>query len=157
MPRLFGGGSFGVRFQRRLGGADRLDPLLLVGDPVGHLIAACVAVQLVIVGIRGLGRAQPVVDFSLQLGLACLHALIAHRLVCLEAFALILVPSSATWPSFTRPAFSASFKTCTNSPASAFRCRLRKSLMVRKSGPSSAAIIMKSARSAHALAIRREE
>src|SRR3954465_5731993 len=30
MPRLFGGGSFGVRFQRRLGGADRLDPLLLV-------------------------------------------------------------------------------------------------------------------------------
>src|SRR4051812_49269171 len=81
MPRLFGGGSFGVRFQRRLGGADRLDPLLLVGDPVGHLIAACVAVQLVIVGIRGLGRAQPVVDFSLQLGLACLHALIAQRLV----------------------------------------------------------------------------
>src|SRR3954447_15256178 len=30
IPRLFGGGGFGVRFQRRLGGADRRPPLLAV-------------------------------------------------------------------------------------------------------------------------------
>ena len=77
--------------------------------------------------------------------------------LCFDAFALIFVPSSATWPSFTRPAFSASFKTCTNSPASAFRCRLRKSEIVRKSGGSHATIIMKSARSMQAFAIRRDE
>jgi len=81
MPRLFGRSSFGFRFQRRLGGADRLDPLLLVGDPFGHLIAAFVAVQLVLCGVRALGRAQPTVDFGLKLGLARLHALIAYGLV----------------------------------------------------------------------------
>jgi hypothetical protein len=77
--------------------------------------------------------------------------------LCFEAFALIFVPSSATCPSFTRPAFSASFNTCTNKAASAFRCRLRKSEIVRKSGGSPATIIMKSARSTVALAIRRDE
>ena len=35
--------------------------------------------------------------------------------LCLEAFALIFVPSSATCPSFASPAFSASFSTCKNS------------------------------------------
>src|SRR3954454_24559692 len=53
LPRLFGGGSFGVRFQRRFGGADRLDPLLLVGDPVGHLIAACVSSAVIMRGSNG--------------------------------------------------------------------------------------------------------
>jgi hypothetical protein len=75
----------------------------------------------------------------------------------LEAFALILVPSSATCPSFTSPALSHSRKTCVNNPDSAAKCRLRKSLTVRKSGGSSATIIMKSVRSRHALAIRRDE
>src|SRR5208337_789127 len=40
---------------------------------------------------------------------------------CLEAFALIFVPLSATWPSFTSPAYSHSLRTCANSPASAFK------------------------------------
>jgi hypothetical protein len=75
----------------------------------------------------------------------------------LDALALILVPSSATWPSFTNPAFSASFNTCTKSAAKAFKCRRRNSLIVRKSGGSPATIIMKSARSTAALAIRRDE
>src|SRR5271165_5475109 len=44
-----------------------------------------------------------------------------------------------------------------NSPPSAFKCRLRKSEMVRKSGASSPTMLMKSTRSRHALAIRREE
>ena len=39
----------------------------------------------------------------------------------------------------------------------AFKCRLRKSLIVRKSGGSSATIITKSFRSRQALAIRRDE
>jgi hypothetical protein len=75
----------------------------------------------------------------------------------LDAFALILVPSSATCPSFTNPAFSASFNTCTNRSASALRCRRRNSEIVRKSGGSPATIIMKSTRSTAALAIRRDE
>lgn len=77
--------------------------------------------------------------------------------MCFDAFALILVPSSATCPSFTSPAFPASCSTCTNSPASAVRCRRRNSAMVRKSGGSPATIIMPSARSTAARAIRREE
>ena len=63
----------------------------------------------------------------------------------------------ATCPSFTRPAFSHSSNTCLNSSLRAFRCRLRKSDMVRKSGTSSPTMLMKSTRSPHALAIRREE
>src|ERR1035441_5306658 len=61
--------------------------------------------------------------------------------LCFDAFALIFVPSSATWPSLTSPAVSHNFRTCRNSAPSAFKCRLRKSLIVRKSGGSSATII----------------
>src|SRR6202048_621235 len=77
--------------------------------------------------------------------------------VCLDAFALIFVPSSATWPSLTSPAVSHNFRTCRNSAPSAFKCRLRKSLIVGKSGGSSATIITKSFRSRQAFAIRRDE
>jgi hypothetical protein len=41
--------------------------------------------------------------------------------------------------------------------ASALKCRLRKSLIVRKSGGSNAAIMMKSLRSRQAFAMRRDE
>jgi len=75
----------------------------------------------------------------------------------LEALALIFEPSNATCPSFTSPTASHSLRTCTNRTFSADRCRLRKSEMVRKSGGSPATIIMKSARSLHALAMRRDE
>ena len=44
-----------------------------------------------------------------------------NQTLCLEAFALIFVPSSATCPSLASPAFSASFSTCKNSFASADR------------------------------------
>jgi len=70
---------------------------------------------------------------------------------------LILVPLSATCPSFTSPARSHSLGTCTNSADNAARWRRRNSEMVRKSGASSATIAVKSTRSAYALAIRREE
>jgi hypothetical protein len=77
--------------------------------------------------------------------------------LCLEALALIFEPSNATCPSCASPAASHSLRTCTNSCLSACKCRLRKSEMVRKSGASPATIIMQSARSLHALAMRREE
>lgn len=54
--------------------------------------------------------------------------------LCFDAFAFTFVPSSDTCPSFTSPASRHSASTCRNSPARASRCRLRKSLMVRKSG-----------------------
>ncbi len=66
-------------------------------------------------------------------------------------------PDGKTQRNFTNPAFSASFNTCTNSSASALRCRRRNSEIVRKSGGSPATIIMKSARSTVDLAIRRDE
>jgi hypothetical protein len=60
-------------------------------------------------------------------------------------------------PKLRQPGRSHSLRTCTNSCLNAGKCRLRKSEMVRKSGASPATIIMKSARSVHALAMRREE
>ena len=54
--------------------------------------------------------------------------------LCLEALALILVPSSTTVPSFTSPIFRASRTTSTNSLENVSRCCCRKRLMVRKSG-----------------------
>ena len=44
-----------------------------------------------------------------------------------------------------------------NNAPSAFKCRLRNSETVRKSGASSATMLMKSTRSRQALAMRREE
>jgi hypothetical protein len=45
---------------------------------------------------------------------------------------LIFVPSNATWPSLTSPAVSHNFSTCRNNSPSAFKWRLRKSLIVRE-------------------------
>ena len=67
------------------------------------------------------------------------------------------MPSSATCPSFTKPACSQSDSTCEKSAPRALRCRLRKSLIVRKSGFCSAVTAMKSTRCSHAKAIRRDE
>src|SRR5437762_13508426 len=53
---LFCGGGFGFRLQLRLGGTDLRNPLLLVGHPVGHLVATLVAVELVF--LRKIGRAS---------------------------------------------------------------------------------------------------
>src|ERR1700720_579537 len=54
----------------------------LSGDPIRHLLAGLVvAVQLVLLGVRRLGRAEPLGDLGFQLRGALFHALVAHRLV----------------------------------------------------------------------------
>lgn len=73
-------GGFGL--QRGLGGADRLQPPLLVGHPVRRLVAAPVRAQLLILGRIRLARsAQPGLDLGGQRRLGRLHPAIAHRLV----------------------------------------------------------------------------
>jgi hypothetical protein len=124
-PRLVSCGLC-LRLQLSLGLSDLGDPLLLVGNPVGQFVTSFVAVQLVVFGICGLS----------------------------DAFALILVPSSATCPSRTSPGFLGQLQHLHEHPSQLFEVPLA---MVRKSGASRAAIIMKSARWMHALAMRREE
>ena len=71
-----------LRLQVGLGGADPLGTPLLIGDPLRHLLAGLIAaVQLVLLGVRRLGRAEPLGDLGFQLGGAIVHALVAHRLV----------------------------------------------------------------------------
>src|ERR1700683_4218447 len=51
------------RPQRGLGVTDFFGPPLLVGDPIRHLLAGLVAaVQLVLLGVRRVGRADPCGD-----------------------------------------------------------------------------------------------
>ena len=60
---------------------DLLGARLLVGDPLRHLVAALVAMQLIFRRIGHLGCGQPPGDLCFQLGCALFHARIAHRLV----------------------------------------------------------------------------
>src|SRR5215469_535104 len=78
---FFFGGGFGFGLQCGLGGAQLHQPLLFVGYPGGHFIAALVAVALVLFRIGGGRRFQPAIDLARQLDLPLLHALIAHRFV----------------------------------------------------------------------------
>ena len=80
-PRLLFGGRLGFGLERGLGLPDLLQPLLLVGHPIGHLVAALVAVELVLLLIGRLRGFKPAVDLGLQLRFPLLHALVAHRLV----------------------------------------------------------------------------
>src|SRR5215469_17064151 len=77
--------------------------------------------------------------------------------LCTLAFAAILLPSSATCPSFTSPAAWHNLSTWTNRSLKAFRWRRRNLAMVRKSGWFIAVTAMKSTRSSQAWAIRRIE
>ena len=78
-PCLLRRGGFGFRLQFGFGLAYLLEPPPLVGHPIGRLIAALVAVELVLLCIGGFGRGQPAVDLGLKLRFPLLHALIAHR------------------------------------------------------------------------------
>lgn len=80
-PHLLFGSGFGFRLQRGLGLADLLQPLLFVGHPIEHLVAALVAVELVLLRIGCLGGFKPAVNLGLKLRLPRLHTLVAHRLV----------------------------------------------------------------------------
>ena len=80
-PLLRRRGRLRCRLQRGLGLTDPLQPLLLVGHPIGHLIAALVAVELVLLLIGRLRRLEPALDLGLELRFPLLHALVAHRLV----------------------------------------------------------------------------
>jgi hypothetical protein len=76
------GRSLRLRLQLGLGVTDLLGTPLLVGDPIRHLLAGLVAaVQLVLLGVRRLGRAEPHGHLGFQLRCALFHALVAHRLV----------------------------------------------------------------------------
>ena len=71
---------FGLQFGLRR--PDLLGALLLVGDPLGQLLAALVAPEgLVLLGVHSLGGAQPFRYLGLELRRTLLHALVAHRLV----------------------------------------------------------------------------
>ena len=80
-PPLRRGGGLGFGFQLSLGRADLLQPLLLVGHPIRHLVAALAAMQLVLFRVGGLRRRQPAVHLRCKLRFPLLHALIAHRFV----------------------------------------------------------------------------
>jgi hypothetical protein len=54
---------------------------VLVGHPTGHLIAAFLAVEPVLLGIGRRRGVQPAIDLGLKLRLPQLHAVVAHRLV----------------------------------------------------------------------------
>src|ERR1700693_6182932 len=57
-----------LRLQLGLGVTDLLGTSLLVGDPIRHLLAGLVAaVQLVLLGVRRLGRAEPCGHLGFQL------------------------------------------------------------------------------------------
>src|SRR6516165_6247069 len=149
------GRSLGLSLQFGLGLPDLRGTPLLVGDPIRHLIAALVAaMQLVLFAIRRRGRAEPAGNLGFQFRGALRHAAIAHRLV-LRCIGLDLAAIKRHMPQLHQAGLYC--KTCWNSSFSAFKCRSRKSEMVRKSGASSPTILMKSTRSRHALAIRREE
>ena len=126
-------GGFRLGLQFGLRRPDLLDYFLLVRHPVRHLLAAPVAAKrLVLLGVLSLGRAQPFRNLGLKLRRPLGHVCSQPIALCLEAFALIFVPSSATWPSFASQTCSHSLRTCANRPASAFRWRLRKSETVRE-------------------------
>ena len=75
-------GRFRLRLQFGLRRPDLLGPLLLVGDPIGRLLAAHVAAEgLVLLDVSSLGRAQPARDLGFKLSRALGHAFVAHRLV----------------------------------------------------------------------------
>src|SRR5882757_8350900 len=80
--RLRGGFGFGFGFQRGLGGTDLLKPLLLVGHPLGHLVATLRGSELTILSLVGLGSlSQPALDLRRKPRLGFFHPAIAHRLV----------------------------------------------------------------------------
>src|SRR5271166_385231 len=76
--------GFGSRLglKGRLGLTDLREPLFLIRDPSGHLIAALVlAESFVLLCVRRFGGGQPAVHLGLKLRLALFHAPIAHGLV----------------------------------------------------------------------------
>src|SRR5205809_710730 len=61
------GRSLRLRLQLGLGVTDFLGTPLLVGDPIRHFFAGLLlAVQLVLLGVRRLGRAEPLGDLGFQ-------------------------------------------------------------------------------------------
>jgi hypothetical protein len=110
LGRLRFGAFLGALLQCGLGLADLLEPRLLALQLPGQLVAAlALAVLGVVLGVSLLGRGQQRLD-------------------------LFVEPSRATWPSLTKPICFAISSTCTNRPASACRCRLRKAAMLSWSG-----------------------
>src|SRR6185437_6402795 len=138
---LFLRGQFGLGLQRCHRLLDLRQPFLLVAGPVRHLVTTLVFAEgLVLLGIRRLGGRQHASDLRFQFRLAFLHSFITHRFM-FRCVRFDLRASNATWPSLTSPAVSHNFRACRNNSPSAFKWRLRKPLIVRKSGGSSATII----------------
>ena len=123
---------------------------------LGSSSPLCRGRRRLLLGVRSLGCAQPLARPRPRAPPhASPTALAAHRLA-LEAFALILVPSSATWPSFTSPPV----RTARDSPEqlqkapSSAACGSRRRCEIRRIEPT---MLRKSTRSRAALAIRRDE
>ena len=75
-------GDTRLGFERRARGTDAGEPLLLVGHPVRHLIAAPFGPVLAILAIIGVRcRVEPGLHLRGQFGFHLLHARIAHGLV----------------------------------------------------------------------------
>ena len=80
---FLGGGRLArLGFQRRLGLADLLQTLGLVGDPLRQLVSTPLGTKLLVLRrIFSLGAIEPLLDFGREHRLHFLHPLVAHRLV----------------------------------------------------------------------------
>jgi hypothetical protein len=120
---------------------------LRVAGPIRQFVAAPVfAESLVLFGIRRLGGRQHASDLGFQFRLAFFHALITHRFM-FRRVRFDLRAIERDMAELDRLRRLAQPQNLQDSAPSAFKCRLRKSLIVRKSGGSSATIIKKSFRS----------
>ena len=116
--------AFAARISRRA---------LLVGVPIWAVPRrSCRGRRLMSsLGVRSLGCAQPPLDLGLELRCTLLHALVAHRLV-LGGVRLDLRPVERDMAELHKSRLFAQLENLPErSPASAFKCRLRKSETVR--------------------------
>jgi hypothetical protein len=101
-PVVIGGRRFRLGLERRLCLTQALEPLLLVGDPIRHLVAAHRPVRPILLGIGRFGARKPRLHLGLQLRFRLAHPPAAHRLV-LGGVRLDLRPVERHVPKLHRP------------------------------------------------------
>src|SRR5208282_5517831 len=141
------GPRFRLDLQFGLRRPDLLGALLLIHNPIRHLIAALVAAEgLVFPLVQGFAGAHPASDLGPELRCPLGNALIAHRLL-LGGVRLDLRAVERDMAELRQSGPFAQLQNPREQAVSAFRRRLRKSETVRKSGASSPTMLMKSTRS----------